>query len=100
MTLFVDTPFVSPFPKLTDLGSLIVGTGRPSVIAPSYLDQCAAVLSSQHANTDDRLVVSEISLYRALDDALQQRTSLSPDGHCAKLETWRNKWEYLFGRFR
>lgn len=74
-----------------------MGTGRPSIIAESYLDQCPSILNVFEASIEDIIVVAEIEFYATLLKILTSQLPLQPNGKCKELSAWHGKWEYLLG---
>lgn len=71
-----------------------VGTGRPSVIAPEYLEHCPAILNTIEATIYDRISVATLTLFAVVQDLLKHN-SLTEEHSRKHLKTWTNKWGYL-----
>ncbi|RDW91911.1 hypothetical protein BP5796_01305 [Coleophoma crateriformis] len=72
-----------------------VGTGRPSLIAESYLDQCPSILNAFEPTIQDQTVLAEIHFYSAILKLLTTALPLQADGKCKELDAWHDKWGYL-----
>ncbi|RDW79519.1 hypothetical protein BP6252_04157 [Coleophoma cylindrospora] len=72
-----------------------VGTGRPSLIAESYLDQCPSILNAFEPTIQDQTVLAEIHYYSAILKLLTTALPLQADGKCKELDAWHDKWGYL-----
>lgn len=73
-----------------------VGTGRPSVIAPEYLEHCPAILNTIEATLYDGISVATLTLFAIVQDLLKHN-SLSEDHSRKHLKIWTNKWGHLLG---
>ncbi|KAG9244746.1 hypothetical protein BJ878DRAFT_459683 [Calycina marina] len=71
------------------------GTGRPSVIADAYLDQCSSVLNFFDATIQDGIVVAEIHFHSTLLKVLKASRPMPTSGNPKELTQWNDKWGYL-----
>lgn len=71
-----------------------VGTGRPSVIAPEYLEHCPAILNTIEATVYDGISVATLTLFAIVQDLLKHN-SLSEEHSRKHLKSWTNKWGHL-----
>lgn len=71
-----------------------VGTGRPSVIAPEYLEHCPAILNTIEATIYDGISVATLTLFAIVQDLLKHN-SLSEEHSRKHLKIWTNKWGHL-----
>lgn len=71
-----------------------VGTGRPSVIAPEYLEHCPALLNTIEATIYDGISVATLQLFAIVQDLLKHN-SLTEDHSRRHLKSWTNKWGHL-----
>lgn len=71
-----------------------VGTGRPSVIAPEYLEHCPAILNTIEATIYDGISVATLQLFAIVQELLKHN-SLSEEHSRRALKSWTNKWGHL-----
>ncbi|KAK5103300.1 hypothetical protein LTS08_002713 [Lithohypha guttulata] len=71
-----------------------VGTGRPSVIAPEYLEHCPSILNTIEATVYDGISVATLQLFAIVQDLLKHN-NLTEDHSRRHLKSWTNKWGHL-----
>lgn len=71
-----------------------VGTGRPSVIAPEYLEHCPAILNTIEASLYDGITVAAVTLFAIVQDLLKHN-SLTEEHSRKHLKSWTSKWGHL-----
>ena len=71
-----------------------VGTGRPSVIAPEYLEHCPAILNTIEATIYDGISVATLQLF-AIAQELLKHNNLTEDHSRRQLKSWTTKWGHL-----
>ena len=71
-----------------------VGTGRPSVIAPEYLEHCPAILNTIEATVYDGISVATLQLFAIVQDLLKHN-SLTEEHSRKHLKSWTTKWGHL-----
>lgn len=74
-----------------------MGTGRPSIIAEAYLDQCSSILNIFDATIQDGIVLAEIHLYSTLLKILKAPRPMPMSGKPKELSQWHEKWGHLLG---
>lgn len=72
-----------------------VGTGRPAIFAPIYID--SPLLESFDAVVLDGFDVSSVMLFSSLQGLHAAPTSNNFDVMWAVLQQWRKQWAHLFG---
>ncbi|KAI9155646.1 Transcriptional activator of proteases prtT [Paramyrothecium foliicola] len=73
-----------------------VGTGRPSTIAPIYLEQSRVLLDDFDAVMVDGFEVSSIILFSSLQSLYAAQASVDYDEIFSSLQQWRKQWNHLF----
>lgn len=73
-------------------------TGRPSIIPVAYTEQCNLLHSFRQATMQDGMLVAETILYSDLHQKLSRQSYLGDSGEGDEFVSWRQKWEYLWGK--
>lgn len=71
-----------------------VGTGRPSVIAPEYLEHCPAILNTIEATIYDGISVATLQLFAIVQELLKHN-NLTEEHSRRHLKSWTTKWGHL-----
>lgn len=71
-----------------------VGTGRPSVIAPEYLEHCSAILDTTQATVYDSISVATLQLF-AIAQNLLKHSNLTEEHSRRHIRAWTSKWGHI-----